>query len=74
MGVCISRPSALCLAPGSQFVFTGPGPQLVFTDPDRIFTFTDPNPQFVFTNPDSGYAPICIYQSRTKFYYYYHSY
>ena len=39
VGVCISRPPALCLipalaltsSPGPQFVFTGPGPRLVFT-------------------------------------------
>ena len=34
-GIWISRPTALCLAPGlgpgPQFVFTGPGPQFVFT-------------------------------------------
>ena len=46
LGLCISRPPVLCLAPdpgsGSQFVFTGPGPQ---------FAFTSPGPQFVFNGP-----------------------
>ena len=44
MGICISRPPALCLAPdpGPQFVFTGPGPQFVFIGPGPKFVFTGP--------------------------------
>ena len=69
-GVCISRPSALCLAPGPdpQFVFTVPGPQFVFTVPGPQFVFTVPGPQFVFTGPGpkfvfTGPGPkICIYR------------
>ena len=47
-GICISRPTALWLAPDP-----GPGPQFVFIGPGPQFVFTGPGPQFVFT----GLAP-----------------
>ena len=67
MGICISWPLALCLAPspGPQFVFTGPGPQFVFTRPGPQFVFTSPGPQivfigsgtqFVFTDPGTKFV------------------
>ena len=57
-GICISRPPALCLAPGPgpQFVFTGPGPQFVFTGPGPQFLFTGPGPKFVFNSPGPEYV------------------
>ena len=63
MGICISRPPALCLAPdpGPQFVFTGPGPQFVFTGPGPKFVFPGPGPQFVFTGPGPNfYYPALV--------------
>ena len=63
MGICISRPPALCLAPdpGPQFVFTGPGPQFVFIGPGPKFVFTGPGPQFVFTGPGPNfYYPALV--------------
>ena len=52
-GICISRPPALCLAPGPgpQFVFTGPGTKFVFTGPGPQFVFIGPGPQCVLTDP-----------------------
>ena len=40
-GVCISRPKAVCLAPGSG---PDPGPQFVFTSPGTQFVFTGAGP------------------------------
>ena len=75
LGVCISQPPALCLAPGpgprpqfvftgpdSQFVFIGPGPQFVFNGPGPQFVFTDPGPKFVFTGLGQSEAWACIYK------------
>ena len=58
LSICISHPqpfawpSALALAPGSKFVFTGPGPLFLFSSPGPQFVFTCPGPQFVSTSPD----------------------
>ena len=58
MGICISRPPALCLAPGPgpKFVFTGPGPQFVFLGPGPQFEFTSSGAQFVFTGSDPQFV------------------
>ena len=68
---------------GPQFVFTGPGPQFVFTDPGPQFGFTGHDQKQFIYRPCSLnciyqswprlWPPICIYQSRSRFYYY-HSY
>ena len=73
--ICISRPAALCLAPGfgpgpqlvftgpgPQLEFTGPGPQFVFTDPGSRFAFTCPGPKFLFTGLGQSGTWACIYQ------------
>ena len=75
LGLCISQPPALCLAPAltlptrsePQFVFTGSGPQFLFTGIGPQFVFTGPGPQFVFTGPDQQFcyqsgAWFCIYR------------
>ena len=38
-GISISRPPALALTPGPQFIFTGVGPQFVFTSYGTQFVF-----------------------------------
>ena len=83
-GICISRPPALCLAPGAgsgpQFVFTGPGPRFVFTGPGQQFVFTGPGPKFVFSSPGHKFVftgpglLFIIYQFSSRFYYNYRSY
>ena len=55
LGICISRPPALCLAPG-------PGPQFVFTDPGTQFVFTGPGSKFLFTGLGQSEAWACRYQ------------
>ena len=56
--ICISRPPALCLAPGPghKFDFTGPGPKFVFTGPGTKFVIFSPGPKFVFTIPGSQFV------------------
>ena len=60
LGLCISRPSALYLAPdpghGPQFVFTGPVPQFAFTGHGPQFVSPSPGTQLVFTKPDRNFA------------------
>ena len=56
LGICISKPPALCLAlgpaPGPQFVFTGPGLQICTCRPWVKFVFTNRGSQCVYIDPD----------------------
>ena len=65
--ICIYRPCP-------KFVFTNFGPQLVFTGPDQNFyIYRHWSLNCIYQLWPRLQPPICIYQSRSRFYYYYYS-